>query len=122
MNSNKQNYNTNLSAEFYVLSMLFRQGFNATLTLGNKKSVDIFVALRSGKTITIDVKGLSGKTSWPVDNLKRSKKGHFIVFVCFKDDIENPELVPDVFIIPSKNVRKYTYNAPGGRKVVQYLK
>ena len=35
------NYNTNLASEFYVLSMLHRLGSDASLTLGNKKSVDI---------------------------------------------------------------------------------
>jgi hypothetical protein len=33
-------YNTNLAAEFYVLSILHRLGFDATMTLGNKKAVD----------------------------------------------------------------------------------
>jgi hypothetical protein len=34
-------YNTNLAAEFYVLSLLHRLGADAALTLGNKKAVDI---------------------------------------------------------------------------------
>ena len=51
-------YNTNLASEFYVLSMLHRVGLNATLTLGNRKSVDIVVTLRIGTAITIDVKGV----------------------------------------------------------------
>ena len=42
------NYNTNLASEFYVLSMLHRFGCNASLTLGNKKSVDIVVVRESG--------------------------------------------------------------------------
>jgi len=33
-------YNTNLAAEFYVLSMLHRLGAEATLTLANRKAVD----------------------------------------------------------------------------------
>jgi hypothetical protein len=37
-------YNTNLAAEFYVLSILHRLGAEAALTLGNKKAVDINVA------------------------------------------------------------------------------
>ena len=48
-------YNTNLAAEFYVLSMLHRLGADAALTLGNKKAIDIIVA-NEGGTITIDVK------------------------------------------------------------------
>ena len=36
-------YETNLASEFYILSVLHRLGVDATLTLGNKKSVDILV-------------------------------------------------------------------------------
>ena len=36
-------YNTNLAAEFYVLSMLHRLGADAALTLGNKKGVDMWL-------------------------------------------------------------------------------
>ncbi len=56
-------YNTNLAAEFYVLSVLHRLGAEANLTLGNKKAVDIVVVRGAGDTVTIDVEGLAGKTS-----------------------------------------------------------
>jgi hypothetical protein len=51
-------YNTNLAAEFYVLSMLHRLGADAGLTLGNKKAVDIVVTRERGVSRTIDVKGV----------------------------------------------------------------
>ncbi len=76
-------YDTNLAAEFYVLSVLHRLGMSATLTLGNKKSVDIVVAHDAGDFITIDVKGLAGTSNWPVDNLRPGKTKHFIIFVTF---------------------------------------
>ena len=69
-----ETYNTNLAAEFHVLSVLHRLGVEANLTLGNKKSVDIVVVRGAGDTITIDVKGLAGKTSFPIDNVRRGKK------------------------------------------------
>jgi hypothetical protein len=53
-------YNTNLAAEFYVLSVLHRLGVDVNLTLGNKKSVDISAVKAAEKAITIDVKGLAG--------------------------------------------------------------
>jgi hypothetical protein len=53
-------YNTNLAAEFHILSMLYRCGADASLTLGNNKAVDIVLALPSGQTATIDVKGVAG--------------------------------------------------------------
>jgi hypothetical protein len=63
-------YNTNLAAEFYVLSMLYRLGADASLTLGNKKAVDIIVACTPGRTVTIDVKGVAGPHDWPCDNIR----------------------------------------------------
>ncbi len=40
----EKGYNTNLAAEYGVLSALYRMGINAHLTLGNKKSIDIVIA------------------------------------------------------------------------------
>lgn len=62
-------YNTNLASEFYVLSMLYRIGAEASLTLG-KKTVDIIVSLSDSKTLTIGVKGLAGPYDWPADNIR----------------------------------------------------
>ena len=90
-------YNTNLAAEFHVLSILHRLGYEATLTLGNKKAVDIFIFKQDGKTITIDVKGVAKKYDWPADNLKvDNKRGHYIVLVCFNGKIEDPNEPPSV--------------------------
>ncbi len=113
-------YNTNLASEFYVLSVLHRLGADANLTLGNKKSVDIAVVKDAGNSITVDVKGLAGKTSWPVDNVKQAKRNHYLVFVSYLGKISDPEALPEVYIIPSGQVAKFTYHSPNGkRKVVQ---
>jgi hypothetical protein len=45
-------YNTNLAAEFYVLSVLHRLGTAATVTLGSKKSVDIAVVKEAGRSVS----------------------------------------------------------------------
>lgn len=111
-------YNTNLAAEFHVLSVLHRLGADATLTLGNKKSVDIVVIKAAGSVITIDVKGLAGTTSWPADNVKKVKDGHFLVFVCFRGRIHDPTAQPEVWVVPSASLKPYVYNSPKGRRVV----
>jgi len=64
-----QSYNTNLASEYYVLATLYRLGFDAYITLGNKKSIDIILNLNDEKQITIDVKGLQGTTLFPLDNV-----------------------------------------------------
>ena len=113
-----ETYNTNLAAEFFVLSMLHRLGADATLTLGNKKSVDIAVVKNAGDTVTIDVKGLAGRTSWPVDNIKAQKKSHFIVFVCFLGKISDPTLLPEIYVVPSNKLAPFVYHSPNGRRKV----
>jgi hypothetical protein len=105
-------YNTNLAAEFYVLSMLHRLGADAALTLGNKKAVDIMVANESKPITTIDVKGLAGRYDWPADNIHRLlDPQHFYVLVSFEGKITDPLLPPSVWIIPANElaqfIRKY---------------
>jgi hypothetical protein len=113
-------YNTNLASEFYVLSMLYRMGHNASLTLGNKKSVDIIVIPEKGEPITIDVKGLAGKTSWPVDNVKKVANHHFLIFVSYLYKITEHSVLPEVYIVPSDKLEPLIYNSPkGNRRVLQ---
>jgi hypothetical protein len=112
-------YNSNLAGEFYVLSMLHRLGADATLTLGNKKAVDIVVVRAVGDVVTIDVKALAGKTCWPVDNFHSAKKGHFLALVCFLAKIDDLATVPEIYILPSEEVEGLTYTAPGGRKTIE---
>jgi len=101
-------YNTNLAAEYYVLSMLYRLGADASLTLGNKKAVDIVVAYRAGRTATIDVKGLVGRYDWPADNIRLPAKGrHFYVLVSFEGKISDPSICPSAWIIPAKYLKPF---------------
>jgi hypothetical protein len=115
----QQGYNTNLAAEFHVLSVLHRMGMEAMLTLGNKKSVDIVVVRNGSKVLSLDVKGLAGKSGWPVDNLRIATPDHFLAFVCYAGRIHDPEFAPEVWIVPSVRLDALTYKAPGGRRVVQ---
>lgn len=92
------------------------------LTLGNKKSVDIAVVRDAGESVTIDVKGLAGKTGWPVDNVKEVKSEHFMVFICYYNRIDEVGSSPEAWIIPSKKLAPFIYQAPGGRKIVRRSK
>ncbi len=108
-------YNTNLAAEYYVLSMLYRMGMNAYLTLGNKKSIDIIVD-HGGRISTIDVKGIAGKTLWPMDNFSNERENHFIVLVSFLDKIDNPSIIPGTYIVPAPKVKSLLYHNPNGTR------
>lgn len=119
MNKPKTGYNTNLAAEFHVLSILYRKGVEAYLTLGNKKAVDIFVG---GKTpVTIDVKGLAKKSNWLMNNFHKAYKNHYFVFVSFRGRIKEHSEAPECWIVPSLKVEKLLYRTPkGNRQAVQY--
>lgn len=118
----EKSHNTNLASEFYVLSVLHRLGLDAVLTLGNKKSVDLAVVRAAGNSVTVDVKGLAGRTGWPIDNVKEEKIGHFLVFVCYYGRIQDVEAAPEVWVIPSTKLAPFVYHAPGGRRLVQRSK
>lgn len=119
--ANNIGYNTNLAAEFYVLSVLHRLGLNASITLGNRKAIDIVVEA-NGKIMTIDVKGMASRTNWPMDNFKSAANpNHFMAFVSFNNKIADPSVPPTTFIVPANKVSQYFYHNPKGtRQVVQY--
>jgi hypothetical protein len=100
MGSNGQKgYSTNLASEFYVLSALHRLGFDANLTLGNKKGVDIVVACGPGRAFTVDVKAVAGKNDWLVGKLGMAEdKHHFVVLVSFEGQFDKPGQSPKVWV------------------------
>lgn len=103
-------YNTNLAAEFYVLSMLHRLGADATLTLGNKKGVDIVVVRDSGDAVTIDVKGVAKRYDWPAGNVQSPRpKRHFVVLVSFEGQIADPIVTPRCWVVPLPDLEHYLH-------------
>jgi hypothetical protein len=112
----EKGHNTNLAAEYHVLSMLYRVGAEAYLTLGNKKSIDIVVRA-NGKTLTADVKGLRDRTCFPIDNWDKTDDSHFMVFVSFLCNIDDPKCLPEVYIVPSKELEK-AHAALGDKSII----
>ena len=113
--------NTNLAAEFYVLSMLHRCGLDANLTRSNKKAVDIVIVRGRRDVVTVDVKGLAGTTSWPVDNFKVKADDHFLVFVSFLGHIASHKVAPEVYVVPSKCLGPLIYHSPNKKRHVLQL-
>lgn len=111
-------YNTNLASEYYVLSMLYRQGFDAYITLGNKKGIDIILNLNNVKQITIDVKGLQGTTLFPLDNVddQADKPNHFVVFLSFLNKMNDPLVLPEIYILPHNDLKELMYHNPKGNR------
>jgi hypothetical protein len=99
-------YDTNLAAEFHILSCLHRRGLTANLTLGNKKGVDIVVARDAGDAVTVEVKGVAKKYDWPASNLAADNPDrHYVALVSFEGLIQDPDMPsPRVWIIPFSQI------------------
>ena len=111
-------YNTNLASEYYVLAVLYRLGFDAYITLGNKKGIDIILNLNGEKQITIDVKGLQGTTLFPLDNVDEQvdKPTHFVVFLSFLNKMSDPLVLPEIYILPHNDLKELMYHNPKGNR------
>ena len=105
----KGTINTNLASEFYIASLLFRLGYAATITLGHTKEIDLIVANEDGKKISIDVKGLMGKTNWPIKP-KLIREDHFYVLVTYLDKFQDLKITPEIYIIPSLEIESLVTN------------
>jgi hypothetical protein len=113
-------YDTNLAAEFYVLSCLHRIGLTANLTLGNKKGVDIIVARKAGDAVTIEVKGTAKKYDWVINNLTTlNPDRHFVVLVSYEDRIGDPAMpAPRVWVLPFPDVEPFRRTYKGNMKTL----
>ena len=111
-----QGYATNLASEFLVLSTLYRLGFDASLTLGNKKAVDIAVILDEGRAVTIDVKANAGKNDWLLgDGEVHSGPNHFFVLVSFENRFHAVEEVPRCWVFPADHLLQFVKTAGNGK-------
>jgi hypothetical protein len=107
-------YNTNLASEFYVLSMLYRLGFDANLTLGNKKSVDIAVVLGPGRAITIDVKAVAGKMDWLMGSSPDSAKpNHYVILVSYDGRFSDAQQAPRCWVLRHSEILPLIKTASG---------
>ena len=96
------NSTTGTASELQVCAWLMRMGWEAYITWGNRKHVDIRV-VQGDRTCTIDVKAVRGYSSWIINNVVPIPN-HFIVFVCYDDRFEDVTHQPDVYVVPSEHV------------------
>lgn len=108
-----------LAAKFFVLSALHRLGADATMALGEREDVDIAIINEAGKATTLDVKTLTGGWRWRVEAI-HARKDHYVIFVCFTSEIRNPQVSPEVFVLPvagasGRSPAPANRRDPGGR-------
>lgn len=109
-------YSTNLASEFFIMSQLYRAGYDASLTLGNKKSVDITVVLAEGQAVTIDVKAVAGKDDWLLGNRPfHYAANHYVALVSYEKKFGELLSLPRVWIIPSSTLEPLVKVAGNGK-------
>lgn len=112
----QRGYLTNIASEFFIVSLLSRLGLDASLTLGNKKRVDILVSQSEGRALTIDVKAVAGKMDWILGNTKfEGAKGHFVVLVGYEGKFNEPLAIPRVWVVPSGELLAHMKVAGNGK-------
>ena len=106
-----------MSGEFLTVGKLFKRGIQASLTLGNAKSIDILAYNpRSGKNFNIQVKSLRKKNCFPI---KREAiiSEHIYVFII----LNKPEENEDYYIIKGSEIlsdlNKFFGSCYSGEKV-----
>ena len=110
--------NTNLAAEFHVLSSLHRKGIDAYLTLGNKKACDIVAVRPSRVSVSVEVKAVAGSYDWRAGNLDTdAPDSHFVALVSYEGNIEETALPPRVWVIPYGEVTPLVRNYEGTRNI-----
>ena len=103
--------NTNLASEFYVASILWRLGFDVSITLGHTKEVDLF-ARKNGVNVVIDVKATRGGPFLVQTRLEQKysfaeETKAFYIFVHWKKDFSSIKKNPTCFIVPSKELERF---------------
>jgi len=106
-----------LAGEFAVLSQLSLRGYDANLTLGHTKGIDILISdPESGKMFKMEVKTVFGKNvvnsgmfgrnlEWIMDEKHESISSHDL-FYCFVN-INKETFDFQFFIVPSQVVAEY---------------
>jgi len=100
MGKKKDGHWTGIASEHLVLSMLYRLGAKAYLTLGNEKSIDIRITKDDGSWISVDVKSVRKWDSIPVGNAV-GKDNHYYVFVIYNNKFSDLSVFPEFYIVPS---------------------
>lgn len=111
--------NIGLAGEFYVLHRLFLEGYEATLTLGNTKGIDILVYNpKNDKQFKVEVKTSTTKASlkvfekqfgknyikWMMNKKHESFKDKENLVYCFVFIDKNKKEEPKIFLFPSQDV------------------
>ena len=117
------NYNTNLASEYLMMSHLSRMGFDAYLSLGNKKGVDIIVKTQKGAICIVEVKGVNANMDWLIGNSGRfpAASNMFYALVGFDGKIQDITSPAKFYMIPSDKLARENEHKISGNEKTVYL-
>ena len=92
---------TQWTAQFLAAAELCRRGYVVTFTMGNcTPDYDLVVVSQEGKTLCVDVKGLSSNSDWIIRRKDAKPNLFYILIRIDKENRENDKF----FIMTQKNV------------------
>jgi len=99
------------------MAELTLRGYNATITFGNTKAIDLLVEYE-GNTVMIQVKGIQRSKSicWNVSE-STLRTGLLFVFVNLHVDTMQP---PEYFIMTNEEVDEHLKRTKSGRNYIDY--
>jgi hypothetical protein len=93
---------TSMAGEFLTVGKLFKRGYQASVTLGNAKAIDIFIFNpKSKKMFSVQVKTQRRKNCFPMKKESIDRE-HIYIFV----RLNNYEDSEEFFIVPGKEILK----------------
>jgi hypothetical protein len=116
---------TSMAGEFLTVGKLFKRGIQASITLGNAKSIDVFAFNpKNQKNYNVQVKALRKKNCFPIR--KESINPDYVyVFII----LNNPDKEEDFFILKGSeilsNINKffgtsYSNDVPSNMPAINY--
>ena len=102
----RKSHSTCMAGEFCVLEKLFRLGHEASLTIGNAKSIDILTKSSSGLLYEVSVKAIRGGGKWGIGKEDVSKRQNLVYVLLYYKKFTDVDTQPIFWIIPAKDAQK----------------
>lgn len=110
-----------LAAKFYVLSVLYTLGADATVSVGTEKDVDITIVRKPGEVVTVDVKTALPSKSWSIQEFP-AERGHYIVFVHFTRRTSATQPIPHSYVLSSRDLHTWAKKHDGRVEIRELVK
>lgn len=99
-NQSRDQQLTGMAGEFLTVGKLFKRGYQASVTFGNAKAIDVLVYNPTNeKSYSVHVKTLRHKNCFPMKK-ENLKPDHIYVFILLHN-FDQPE---EYFIIPGREI------------------